>query len=208
VPQRQPKSYFSPFVDTTEMNSVVVSDMDTITASSLDTDSNLPQTISNLNNIAYHSSADNTAYNVNSVWTPPVSGHLVKFTINIASLMEMTAFTDNSATFEGVTITLTEVGTNNVIWRQAYRTGFSAVVAITDVEMFVARETVSNQSYEVSEGVPININVTTVFSQTATNTITFGVVPFFPLTINTFSKFFTTSGVVFYIDRDREKRHA
>ena len=203
MPQRQPKAYFAPFTDTTEMNTIVVSDMNTITSSSLDTDSNVPQTISNLNTIAYHSSTDNTAYNVNSVWTPPASGHLVKFTINLAILMEMTAFTSNSATFTGVDITLTEAGTGNVLWSRSYSTGFAAVVAITDVEMFVARETVANQSIGVSEGVPININVTTLFAQTATNTITFGVVPFFPLTINTFSKFFTQSGVVFYIDRDR-----
>ena len=205
MPQRQPESYFAPFTDTTEMNVTNVSDLDTITASSLDTDSNIPQTISNLNALAYHSSTDNTAYNVSSVWTPPVSGHIVKFTVNIASLMEMTAFTDNGTTFTGVTITFTEVGTGNVIWRQNYQTGFAQVVAITDIEMFVARETVSNQSYKVSEGVPININVTTEFTQVATNTVTFGVVPFFPLTINTFSKFFTPSGVVFYIDRDRRQ---
>ena len=203
MPQRQPTPYFVPFTDTTELNSVTIADIDTITVSSLDTDANVPQSISNLVSMAYHSSTDNTAYNVDVVWTPPVSGHLVKFTINIAALMEMTAFTSNSATFTGVNITLTEVGTNNVIWRQNYITGFSAVVAITDVEMFVARETVSNQSYEVSEGVPININVTTTFVQTATNTITFGVVPFFPLTANAFTKFFTPSGIVFYIDRDR-----
>ncbi len=203
MPRRHPTPYFAPFTDTTEMNSVVVSNMDTITASSLDTDSNIRETISNLNNIAYHSSADNTAYNVNSVWTPPASGLLVKFTINLAVLMEMTAFTDNGATFQRVDVTLTEVGTENVIWSQQYVTGFAEVVAITDVEMFVARETVSNQSYKVSEGVPININVTTVFAQTATNVVTFGIVPFFPLTINTFSKFFTRSGIVFYIDRER-----
>ncbi len=203
MPRRQPTPYFAPFTDTTEMNTVVVSDLNTITASSLDTDSNIPQTVSNLNIISYHSSTDNTAYNVNSVWTPPASGHLVKFTINIAALMEMTAFTNNSSTFTGVNVTLTEVGTGKVIWKQNYLTGFAAVVEVADVEMFVAHETVANQSYEVSEGVAININVTTVFTQTDTNTITFGVVPFFPLTINTFSKFFTQSGVVFYIDRDR-----
>ena len=203
MPQRQPTAYFVPFIDTTALANTTVSDIDTITRSSLTTDSNIPQVISNLNTMAFHSGADNTAYNVNSVWTPPVSGHLVKFTINIAAVMNMSAFVSNSSTFQAVTISLTEVGTENVLWSRSYPTGFAAVVAITDFEMFVASDTVANQSIGVSEGVPININVTTVFTRTSDNTIQFGVVPFFPLTADTNSKFFSQSGIVFYIDRER-----
>ncbi len=204
MPQRQPKAYFAPFTDTTEMNTIVVSDMNTITSSSLDTDSNVPQTISNLNTIAYHSSTDNTAYNVNSVWTPPASGHLVKFTINIAALNQVTVRSGDDITFTTLTVTLTEQGTGNVLWVRAYATGFAIQDAVDEVRLFHASETVANQSIGVSEGVAINIRVqTTNVGDTANITWESGVVPFIPKQIDTASKYFSTSGIVFYIDRNR-----
>ena len=204
MPQRQPTAYFAPFVDTTSLGVTNVSDLDTITRSSLTTDSNVPQIISNLNAMAFHSGTADTVYNATSIWTPPASGHLVKFTINIAALMDMTARTSDDVTFTALSVTLTEQGTENVLWNRDYATSFAIQDAAGETRMFIASETVANQSILVSEGVAININVATVqTADTANVTTVSGVVPFFPNTIDTNSKFFSQSGIVFYIDRDR-----
>ena len=177
--------------------------MDTLTRSTLTSDSNVPQTISNLTDTHFWSAGDNTAYDTTTIWTPPASGHLVKFTINIAALMNMSARSTNDATFTRLNVTLTEAGVGNVIWRQNYTTGFALQDATGEARMFIASETIANQSYEVSEGVPINIRVDTTFEQTATNTVQLGVCNFFPTSIDAVDKFWSPSGIVFYIDRER-----
>ena len=204
MPQRQPTAYFAPFVDTSTMATTNVSDLDTITRSSLTTDSNVPQIISNLNTMAFFQAGNDTNYSVSSIWTPPASGHLVKFTINIAAILDLTTRSSDDITMTSVNITLTEAGTNNVIWQRSYATSFAAQDAAGETRMFIASETVANQSIEVSEGVPININVAPVNTGDTANIVwVTGVVPFFPNTIDTNSKFFSQSGIVFYIDRDR-----
>ena len=204
MPQRQPTPYFVPCTDSSNLNVTNVSDLDTITLSSLTSDSNVPQIISNLNSMAFHEEGDDTDYSVSTVWTPPVSGHLVKFTVNIAALTNVSVRTGDDILFRALTVTLQEVGTNNVIWSRAYSTSFAIQDAVGETRMFIASETVANQSIEVSEGVPINITVqTTNIGDTANITWQTGMVPFFPHTIDTNSKFFSQSGIVFYIDRDR-----
>ena len=205
MPQRQPTPYFAPFIDTSTLATTNVSDLDTITRSSLTTDSNIPQIISNLNTMAFHQEGNDTNYNQTCLWTPPASGHLVKFTINIAAILDLTTRSSDSITFQQVQISLTEAGsTGNLLWARNYLTGFAAQDAAGETRMFIASETVANQSIPVSEGVTISINVTLVNSGDTGNIVwVTGVVPFFPNTIDSNSKFFSQSGIVFYIDRDR-----
>ncbi len=204
MPQRQPKAYFVPLHTVNNNSTTVVSNLDTLTKSSLTSDSNIPQTISNLNTIGFWDAGDDTDYDETTIWTPPASGHLVKFTINIAALNQVTVRSGDDITFTTLTITLTERGTNNVLWSRAYDTGFAIQDAADEVRLFVASETVANQSIGVSEGVAINIRVqTTNVGDTANITWESGVVPFIPQRIDSASKYFSTSGIVFYIDRNR-----
>ena len=72
--------------------------------------------------------------------------------------------------------------------------------------MFIASETIVGQDILISEGLPLLIQVTTTnVGDTANITWESGVIPFFPATIDTASKFFSQSGIVFYVDRDRNK---
>ena len=74
--------------------------------------------------------------------------------------------------------------------------------------MFIIRQAVDNQSLEVSQGVPVNIRIVATITQgTGGTDPTFfmGVSPFFPLTADTISKMFSSSGVVFYLDRSRDQ---
>ncbi len=204
MPQRQPKDYFVPLQTVHPASTTVVSDLDTLTRSSLTSDSNVPETFSNLNTIGFWDAGDDTDYDETTIWTPVVSGHLVKFTINIAALNQVTVRSGDDITFTALTVTLTEVGTGNVIWSQQYSTGFAIQDAAGEVRLFHASETIANQSYQVSEGVAINIRVqTTNTGDTGNITWESGVVPFIPKQIDTTSKYFSTSGIVFYIDRDR-----
>jgi len=205
IPQRKPSSYFAPFIGTSNTTSTTnISDLDTITASSLTTDSNIPRIFSNLNSMNYDRQADDTDYTVSSIWTPPASGHLVKFTICIAGILNLTTRSSDDITFTGMQIRLREVGTNNTLWSQTYETNFAAQDAAGEVRMFIAKETIANQSIEVQEGVQLNITVTLINTgDTANITWDTGVVPLFPLTVSTDSKFLYESGIVFYIDRTR-----
>ncbi len=204
MPQRQPTSYFVPLQTVNASSTTVVSDLDTLTRSSLTSDSNIPETISNLNTIGFYDAGDDIDYDETTIWTPPVSGHLIKFTINIAALNQVTVRSGDDITFTTLTVTLTEVGTGKLIWERPYATGFAIQDAANEVRLFHASETIANQSIEVSEGVAINIRVqTTNVGDTANITWESGVVPFIPKGIDTASKYFSTSGIVFYIDRDR-----
>ena len=150
MPQRQPTAYFVPLQTVHPASTTVVSDLDTLTRSSLTSDSNIPETISNLNTIGFYDAGDDTDYDETTIWTPPVSGHLIKFTINIAALNQVTVRSGDDITFTTLTVTLTEQGTGNVLWVRAYATGFAIQDAVDEVRLFHASETVANQSIGVS----------------------------------------------------------
>ncbi len=204
MPQRQPTPYFVPLLDTATLVTTNIADLDTLTRSSLTSDANIPQILSNITVAAFHDAGDDTDYDTTTIWTPPASGHLVKFTINIAALNNVTVRTAEDILFRNLTVTLTEGGTGNVLWSRSYATGFAVQDAAGETRMFIASETVANQSIEVSEGVAINIRVqTTNIGDTANITWESGMVPLFANSTDTQSKFFTQSGIVFYIDRER-----
>jgi len=213
MPQRQPTPVFVPFISTRSTLSSNVSDLDEIirttpSGGEIPTDPNIPQIISNLNAFAYNVQATLTNLNETCQWTPMSSGHVAKMWVNIAIIGDMTAFTDETVTWDDISITLTETGTGNVLWRTRVNTGITIFNAAGEVRMFIVAQAVDNQSFMVSQGVPININVTTTHTQTSGGTdptFQFGIVPFFPLTADSNSKFFSQSGIVFYLDRFRSK---
>ena len=169
-------------------------------------DANVPQIISNLNSMGFSDAGDDTNYDETTTWVPTVSGHVTKFTINIAALNQVTVRTGDDITFATLSVSITERGTGRLIWSKNYQTGFAIQDAADEVRMFIASETVVGQDIIISEGLPLLIQVTTTnIGDTANITWESGVVPFFPATIDTTSKFFSQSGIVFYVDRDRDR---
>ncbi len=212
MPQRQPTPIFVPFIDTGTLRDITVSNLDQILFSPTDgtvpTDPNIPQVISNLNSMPFYSAADLTLYDVTTQWTPMSSGHVTKMFINIAVAAEMPTHTDDDVTLETISIQITEQGTNKVLFLQTYDSGITIFNAALEERMFIIRQSVDNQSLEVSQGVPVNIRITSTLTIETGNTApTFfmGVSPFFPLTADTISKMFSSSGVVFYLDRSRDQ---
>jgi len=214
MPQRQPTPVFVPFLSTRTTLSSNVSDLDEIirttpSGGEIPTDPNIPQIISNLNAFAYNVQATLVNLNETCQWTPMSSGHVAKMWINIAVIGDMTAFTDETVTWDTVSISLTEVGTGNVLWQSRETTGITIFNLAGEVRMFIIAQAVDNQAFQVSQGVPININIQTTFTQTTGGTdptFQFGLVPFFPLTADSNSKFFSQSGIVFYLDRFRSTK--
>ena len=207
MPRRQPTPIFVPFQDTQTMLSTVVSDLDQVIRTALNpdsaipTDPNTPQIISNLNTMAFWGAGNRTAYDTTCQWTPMSSGHVVKMFVNIGTVMDMTAFTDNSTTWDTVTVSVTEAGTGNSLFSRVYPTGLDVFNAAGEARMFIVADPVDNQSFFVAQGVAVNIRVQCDFTETITQVFQLGVVPFFPTQPDTLSKFFSQSGIVFYVDR-------
>jgi len=213
MPQRQPTPIFVPFIDTGTLRDITVSNLDQITLSPVSgsitpTDPNIPQIISNLNEMPFYSGADITAYDVTSQWTPMSSGHIVKMFVNIAVCAEMPTHTDDDIDIDLITVTVSEAGTGKTIWENTFAPQLDQFNSALEERMFIVRVAIDNQSYQVSAGTKVNIRVSstlTVGSGGTPPTFFMGVSPFFPMTADTISKMFSTSGVVFYLDRDREK---
>ncbi len=213
MPQRQPTPTFVPFIDTGTIRDITVSNLDQILFSptsggTVPTDPNIPQIISNLNEMPFNSAADLTPYDVTVQWTPMSSGHVTKMFINIAVAAEMPTHTDEDIDINTISIEITEQGTNKVLFLQQYTPGLAQFNAALEERMFIIRQAVDNQSLEVSQGVPVNIRIVATITQgTGGTDPTFfmGVSPFFPLTADTISKMFSSSGVVFYLDRSRDQ---
>ena len=139
--------------------------------------------------------------------TPMSSGHVTKMFINIAIAAEMPTHTDEDIDINTITIEITEQGTNKVLFLQQYTPGLAQFNAALEERMFIIRQAVDNQSLEVSQGVPVDIRIVSTITQgTGGTDPTFfmGVSPFFPLSVDTISKMFSSSGVVFYLDRSRD----
>ncbi len=216
MPQRQPTPIFVPFIDTGTLRDITVSNLDQIALSPVSgtvtpTDPNIPQIISNLNEMPFYSSADILAYDVTTQWTPMSSGHIVKMFVNICLAAEMPTHTDDDVDINTVSVEISEAGSGRMLWRNTFGAPLDQFNAALEERLFLIRAGTDNQSIEVSQGVKINIRVnTTITVGTAGTDPTFfhGVSPFFPLTADTISKMFSVSGVVFYVDRTREKNRS
>jgi len=212
MPQRQPEPVFVPFMDINGLRDITVSNLDEILFSPVEgttpTDPNIPQVISNLNEMPFFSAPDLTPYDVTTTWTPMSSGHVVKMFLNICLAMEMPTHTDEDIDIDDITIEITEQGTNKVLFLQTYVPGLGTFNAALEERLFIIRQAVDNQSLQVSKGVPVNIRIVATLTQgTGGTDPTFfmGVSPFFPMSADSISKMFSSSGIVFYLDRDREK---
>jgi len=213
MPRRQPTPIFVPFIDTGTLRDITISNIDQITLSPVSgsvtpTDPHIPQIISNLNQMPFYSGADITAYDVTTQWTPMSSGHIVKLFVNIAVCAEMPTWTDEDIDIDRITVTISEAGTGKVIWENSFAPALDQFNSALEERMFLIRVAIDNQSYQVSQGTKINIRVSSTITQgTGGTDPTFfmGVSPFFPMTADSLSKMFSQSGVVFYVDRDREK---
>ena len=198
-----PKAIFVPLIHTQAMSTTNVSDLDTITRTTqrtaLPTDVNIPQTISNLNTMAYHDFGDDTDIDTTIEWVPPITGKVDKFFLNLALLCNVTVRSGDDVTFESTTITITKGG-DDVLWRQTFPTSFAIQDAAGEVRMFIIAAPIWGNSFFVRGGSPINIRIqTSTIGDTANITWEMGLVPFFPTTIDSNSKFFSQSGIIFHI---------
>ena len=198
-----PKAIFVPFIGTQAMSTTNVSDLDTVTRTTirgaLPTDVNIPQTISNLNTMAYHDFGDDTNIDTTMQWVPPITGKVEKFLLNLAVLANVTVRSGDDVTFESITVTITKGG-NDVLWTQTFPTGFAIQDAAGEVRMFIVAQPIWGNDFFVRGGSPINIRIqTSTIGDTANITWEMGLVPFFPTTNDSNSKFFSQSGIIFHI---------
>jgi len=214
MPTRQPTPIFVPFVDPQSAESTEISNLDQIVRTTLNpsgaipTDPNIPQIISNLNTISYNAPAVRVDYDTTCQWKPMSSGHVVKMFLNLAIIGDMQTLVDDDVDMDLVTLTIEEEGTNKTLFSNSYDPGLDQFNATDEVRMFILAESIDNQDFQVSQGVALNIRLQTTLTIGSGGTApTFfnGVAPFFPLTADTFSKMFSQSGIVFYVDRFREK---
>jgi len=202
--EEYPEDRFVPLIDTLALVSFTQSSMRQLLRSTdggnIPTD-NIPQIISNLDANAYYDhGTNNQNFDRSYRWTPDISAMVEKFTINIAFVMDMTAFTSNNAQLTSVRVTISEVGTQKQIYDGQFPTGLAVQDAV-EISQFVLCRTIDNQSIILQGGVPVDIRLRTVFAQTATNTIRTGMVPFFATTTDSRSKFFSQSGILFHLSR-------
>jgi len=213
MPQRQPKPIFVPFINNNGLRDITVSNLDEIIfspgiAGTASSDPNVKQTISNLNEMPFNSSPDLTALDQTMSWVPSVSGHVVKMFLNLCIAAEMPTHTDEDIDIDSITVEITESGSNRVLLLRTYVPGLGQFNAALEERLFLIQESVDNQSIEVSAGVPVEIRIFATITQGSGGTdptFFMGTSAFFPNTSDTISKMFSTSGIVFYVDRDRAK---
>jgi len=182
-----------------------------LTRTSLNTESAIPvdrypQTITNITNINYQRTSDDTNLDVTFQWIPEATGRIDKFFINIACIMNMTARTADGVTFNDVTVSLTKVGGDDEIYTQVFPTGLAQRTTADDADLFIVAHPVLNQSFNIRAGNPINIRVRASMTVGATATGHLGICPFFPQQIPATAAdvlFWAHSGIMFYISRNR-----
>ncbi len=199
-----PKAIFVPLIDTATMNTTNVSDVDEIIRTALTvggaipTDVNIPQTISNLNTMAYYRTTDDVAFDTTYQWIPPITGKVDKFFLNVCMIGNMDAFTDDGNFWDTVRITVTKGG-SDVYYDQIFPTGLAEFDAAGEVRLFIVAQPVWGNDFFVRGGSPVDIRIRTTNTKTPTNVMHWGMVPFFPTTADSNSKFFSQSGIVFHI---------
>ncbi len=202
-----PEAIFVPLIDTATMRTENVSDIDEIIRTSgtsvagntaLPTDVNIPQTISNLNTMAYYRTSDDTAFDTTYQWVPPITGKIEKLFVNICMIGSMTAHTDNGNFWDTVRVTITKGGDDNII-DHIIPTGLAEFDAVGEARLFIVAEAVWGNNFFVRGGSTVDIRVRTTNTKTITNVMHWGMVPFFPTTADSNSKFFSQSGIVFHI---------
>ena len=200
-----PEAIFIPFITTQAMSTTNVSDLDTITRTTLNVNSsqpldvNIPQTISNLNTMAYHDYGDDTNLSQSFQWVPPETGLINKMFLNFAVLCNVTTRSSDDVTFESVQVSIRK-GDDDLIKPLVYPTGFSAQDAVGEVRMLIVTDPIWNNEFFVRKGSPITITVSsTTTGDTANIVFEMGLVPFFPTTIDSNSKFFSQSGIIMYL---------
>ena len=125
--------------------------------------------------------------------------------VNICIASELATHVDDDVTFDSVTVSVTEAPSGSVIWQRKYTTGLALFDAVEE-RLFIIADTSDQQNFRVNQGQAYDIRVQTELLQgTGGTDPTFfiGVSPFFPTTADTFSKMFSQSGIVFYLDRER-----
>ncbi len=203
-----PEAVFVPIADTQAMSTTNVSDLDTITRTALNTDSaipveaNLGETFSNLNTMAYHDYGDDTNIDRIFQWIPEATGRVTKFFINLATLCNVTTRSSDAVNFGSVQVTISKVGGNDRYFDQTFATGFADQDAVGETRMFIISQPIIGRGFPIRKGNPLNIHIRTVtLGDTANIVFEMGIVPLFPATIDSNSKFFSRSGVLFYIER-------
>ena len=203
-----PEAVFVPIADTQVMATTNVSDLDTITRTALNPDSaipveaNLGETFSNLNTMAFHAFTNDTNIDRTYQWIPEATGRVTKFFINLATLCDVTTRSGDDVTFTNVQITISKVGGTDRYFDQSFATGFALQDAVGETRMFIVSQPIIGRGFPIRKGNPLNIRIrTTTIGDTANIVFRMGIVPLFPATIDSFSKFFSRSGVLFYIER-------
>lgn len=192
---------FIPLIETLDMGTFTQSGLDEIKRTLEDGNipvDDVPQIISNLDEIPYYDhGTDDEAYDRTYSWRPDMTAMVYKITLNMAFVMDMTAWTSNEANFTGVKVTFSEGPDGKVLYSNIFKTGLADQGQV-GASLYILHADVA-VPFKVYSAQAISIRVQTTFTQTATNTIRFGMVPFFATTADNYSKFFSQSGVVFHI---------
>ena len=203
-----PEAVFVPLQDTQALASTVPSALDTITRTALNVDGaipiegNLGDTFTNLDVMGFHDYGDDTNIDRTFQWIPEATGRISKFFINIATLCQVTVRTAEAVTFESVQITLSKVGGTETYFDQSFGTGFASQDATDEVRMFIVSQPVIGRGFPIRKGNPVNIRIRTITTgDTANITWEMGIPQLFPMTADSLTKFWTRSGILFYIER-------
>ncbi len=206
-----PEAVWVPFTPKGTVKREAIADLNALTRTSeavgtVTSVDRCPQTISNIDTMAYQTPADDTDFDETFQWVPEASGKVDKFFINMAGLMHISAFTSNGVTFESMTLTITKQGGDDVLWQQVFPTGLGQRGVDEDADLFIVQEAIWGSNLRVRAGNPLDIRVQTTNVQVATNTFDTGLVPLFPQQIPSTTGeilFFGHSGIMFFISRDR-----
>ncbi len=216
MPQRQPEAIFVPFETGVATTTTEVNALDEITFAGLETagvvpsDPTIPQIFTNTNTLVSNTAASLEVFDHNMIWTPKSTGRIVKLFINIGMIGDMSAFTDETVTWDTTRIFISEVGTGKTIYDNIFPFGGAIFNAADEVRLEVFKISIDNQEFEIKQGATIRIRLITTHTQTTGGTdptYVTGVTQLFPITADLNQKFFTRSGIVFYVDRTRESYH-
>ncbi len=207
-----PQAVWVPLIPTGLMIEDTASGLQLLGRTALNTDSaipvdRIPQTLTNIDKMAYQRTADETDLDITFQWVPEASGKIDKFFINLACIMNQTAWTSGGTTFDDITVTLTRVGGQDVLWNQVFPTGFAEAGDLDDADLFIVAHPVWGADMKIRAGNPINIRVQARSTADQTNTSHLGFLPVFPQQIPATAadpQFWSHSGILFFITRDRK----